>query len=100
MHELGFRAVARKDTWVLWEMQGWPEVSVWLQGFQVDLSHRYILMQVYKSGVNSGKEFQANEIRLSLGLSPMKKDDLLRLSSFDHPWLAIEMNPRHGRHES
>jgi hypothetical protein len=100
MHELDFKAVNRDGSWVLWELMGWPEVSVWLQGFQVDLNIRYILMQVYKSGKDSGREFQVNEFRLNLGMPVLTREDAKRLSAFESPWLACEMNPRHGRHES
>lgn len=95
MHDLGFRATGRKGTWILWELTGWPEVLVPLQGFQTDLSTKYILMQVFKSGSDSGKVFQINEFRLNLGFSPMAREDAERLSAFQNPWLGVYMNPRH-----
>jgi hypothetical protein len=102
MQDLNFAATARKGSWVLWELRDWPEVCIWLQGFQskMELSVKYVMMQVFKAGIDSGKVFQVNEFRLNLGMPVMTRDDIQRLSSFEHPWLGIEMNPRHGRHES
>lgn len=100
MHGLRFRAVARKGSWVMWEMEEWPEVFVWLQNFQTDLSTRFIMMQIFRTGIESGKVFQVNEFRLNLGLPVMPQEDAERLSAFGSPWLACELNPRHGRHES
>ena len=95
MADIGFRAVKRDNSWVLWELTQWPEVKIWLQNFQTDLSQRYVLMLVYKSGIASGRLFQCNETRLSLGLPCMTEIDAERLSGNENPWLAIHMNPRH-----
>lgn len=95
MRGLDFAASSRNGSWVLWELKGWPEVRVWLQGFQTDLSVKYIIMQVFKSGANSGKIFQMNEFRINLGFPALSLEDGQRLSSFDNPWLACYMNPRH-----
>jgi len=95
MDIIGFVAVKRDNSWVLWELRQWPEVKIWLQSFQSDLSQQYILMQVFKAGIASGRLFQCNEIRLSIGLPCMTDIDAERLSGHENPWLAIHMNPRH-----
>jgi len=93
MNMNGFRAVKRDGSWVLWELEKWPEVMVWLQNFQTDFSQQYILMLVFKSGVLNGRTFQANEQRLSLGFPSMTSEDVERLSSFVSPWVQVDHHP-------
>jgi hypothetical protein len=95
MVDIGFVAVKRDNSWVLWELKNWPEVKIWLQSFQSDISQQFILMQVFKAGIASGRLFQCNEIRLSIGLPCMTDVDVERISGHENPWLAIHMNPRH-----
>ena len=95
MASLGFFATKRDNSWVLWELKNWPEVKIWLQSFQHDLSHQYILMQVFKAGILNGRVFQCNEQRLSIGLPAMADLDVQRLSTNPDPWLAIDFHPNH-----
>jgi len=95
MNMNGFSAVKRDGSWVLWELEKWPEVKIWLQNFQADLSQQYILMQVFKAGILNGRVFQCNEQRISIGLPAMADIDVERLSSYAEPWLAIDYHPNH-----
>jgi len=93
MEKSGFHAEKRNGPWVLWAMTKWPAVKIWLQHFQEDFSQQYIMMIVFKSGQLNGRTFQANEIRLSLGLSAIVDEDIERLSSFVNPWTQIDHHP-------
>ena len=92
MESIGFKAVKRDNSWILWELAAWPEVKIWLQNFQSDISQQYILMLVFKAGILNGKVFQCNEQRLSIGMMAMADEDVKRLSSFPDPWMAIDYN--------
>jgi hypothetical protein len=93
MSDNGFYATKRDESWVLWELKKWPEIKVWLQYFQSDLSQQYISMLIYKAGVDTGKIFQVNEMRLSLGMPALVDGDIQRLGSFRYPLLAIDHHP-------
>lgn len=93
MNMNGFAAVKRDGSWVLWELEKWPEVKVWLQNFQSDFSQQYILMLVFKAGLLSGRVTQCNEQRIAMGLNVMADEDVERLASFQEPWMAVN-HPR------
>lgn len=85
----GFVPAKRQGKLVLWEMEVWPEVNIWLDGSQADLSIQYIIMQCYKAGKLNGQEFQINEHRMLIGMPPLTPEDQERLASFRHVWTQV-----------